>query len=202
MKWLDLFSKAGGAAMGLHRAGFDVTGVDIEPQPRYPFTFLQADALTVDLDGYDGYWASPPCQRYAPGSRRWGTSENHPHLIPAVRERLIATGKPYQEVYDALNALATRERTGKRKKTISNARTGVHKATYHRYLISLGWKWTPTMAIGQGCKVHLKADELPSGRLIVALSRHLSVVIDGVIHDTHDPSRGGTRCVYGYFTEP
>ena len=95
MKWLDLFSKAGGAAMGLHRAGFDVTGVDIEPQPRYPFTFLQADALTVDLDGYDGYWASPPCQRYAPGSRRWGTSENHPHLIPAVRERLIATGKPY-----------------------------------------------------------------------------------------------------------
>jgi hypothetical protein len=55
------------------------------------------------------------------------------------------------------------------------------------------------MQIGSGCKVHLRKDELPSGRLIVKLSKHLTTVIDGVIHDTFDPSRGGNRCVYGYF---
>ena len=55
------------------------------------------------------------------------------------------------------------------------------------------------MFIGQGCKVHLRADELPKGRLVVALSKHIVAIIDGVIHDTGDPSRGGTRCVYGYF---
>jgi len=55
------------------------------------------------------------------------------------------------------------------------------------------------MAIGQGCRVHLRADELPAGRLIVVVSSHLVAVIDGVIHDTYDPSRNGNRCVYGYF---
>jgi hypothetical protein len=55
------------------------------------------------------------------------------------------------------------------------------------------------MRIGSGCTVHLRADELPPGRLIVNVSRHTVAVIDGVIHDTYDPSRDGTRCVYGYF---
>ncbi|MGA2164193.1 MAG: hypothetical protein ABSH36_06960, partial [Solirubrobacteraceae bacterium] len=58
------------------------------------------------------------------------------------------------------------------------------------------------MKIGHGCTVHLHAEELPSGRLIVRLSRHMCAVIDGVIHDTHDPSRQGTRCVYGYWQHP
>lgn len=116
-----------------------------------------------------------------------------------TRAIAIITGKPYQEIYDALNQLSTKERTGKRKKTISNSRRGVHKATYKKYLLGLGYKWTPTMLIGQGCKVHLKAEELPSGKLIVAVSRHLVAVIDGVIHDTPDCSRDGNRCVYGYF---
>ncbi len=58
------------------------------------------------------------------------------------------------------------------------------------------------MKIGQGCTVHLRADELPGGRLIVRVSRHMCAVIDGVIHDTHDPSRAGTRCVYGYWSHP
>jgi len=53
------------------------------------------------------------------------------------------------------------------------------------------------MAIGQGCKVHLRAEELPPGRLVVQVSKHVTAVIDGVIYDTHDCSRGGTRCVYG-----
>jgi hypothetical protein len=55
------------------------------------------------------------------------------------------------------------------------------------------------MQIGHGCRVHLRADELPTGRLIVVVSRHLTAVLDGVIHDTFDPSRQGTRCVYGYY---
>jgi hypothetical protein len=56
------------------------------------------------------------------------------------------------------------------------------------------------MQIGSGCRVHLRADELTPGRLVVQLSRHLTAVIDGVVHDTHDPSRNGTRCVYGYWS--
>ena len=55
------------------------------------------------------------------------------------------------------------------------------------------------MSIGSGCRVHLRADEPPPGRLIVKISRHYTAVIDGVIPDTHDASRGGTRCVYGYW---
>lgn len=67
------------------------------------------------------------------------------------------------------------------------------------YMDRLGFVWTPTMRIGSGCRVHLRADELPSGRLIVQLSRHVAAVIDGCLLDTYDCSRGGTRCVYGYW---
>jgi len=112
----------------------------------------------------------------------------------------IVTGKPYQEVYDALNCLSARERPRNGRR--SSARTGVRKPTIRRYLESLGYIWTPTMHIGSGCTVHLRAGELPMGRLVVNLSRHLTAVIDGVIHDTHDPARGETRCVYGYWKEP
>lgn len=119
----------------------------------------------------------------------------------ATRAIAIATGKPYQEVYDSINALATRERKGKRKRGVSNARTGVYKPTTRRYMESIGWRWVPTMQIGSGCKVHLRAEELPAGRLVVSVSKHLCAVVDGVVYDTHDPSRFGTRCVYGYFVE-
>ena len=91
---LDLFCGAGGAAMGYHRAGFDVVGVDIKPQPRYPFEFHQGDAMTWPLDGYDAIHASPPCQEYttgAPGRKAAG----HPDLLRPVREFLQATGLPY-----------------------------------------------------------------------------------------------------------
>lgn len=115
------------------------------------------------------------------------------------RSIAIVTGKPYQEVYDALNELAKSERTGKRKRTKSNSRTGVYRVTYEKYLKSLGYKWIPTMQIGSGCKTHLRSDELPAGRLVVRVSRHVTTMIDGVVNDTFNCSREGTRCVYGYF---
>ena len=116
-----------------------------------------------------------------------------------TRAIAIATGKPYREVYDALNALAAKERIGKRKKRKSNSRDGVFRCTYSSYLESLGWRWTPTMSVGSGCRVHLRTSELPAGTLVVRVSRHLTAVIDGQLHDTHNCSRSGTRCVYGYF---
>ena len=119
-----------------------------------------------------------------------------------TRAIAIATGKPYQEVFDSLNILAKSERTSKRKRTVSNSKKGVFRFSYQKYLESLGWRWVPTMKVGQGCKVHLTASELPPGRIIARVSRHICAVVDGVIHDTHDCSRGGTRCVYGYFHKP
>ena len=116
-----------------------------------------------------------------------------------VRSIAIATGLPYQHIYDLVNRASVHERTGKRKRGKSNARTGVYKSTIKRVMKSLGWVWTPTMQIGSGCTVHLRPDELPAGRLVVSASKHLTAVIDGVIHDTHDCSRRGTRCVYGYW---
>lgn len=117
-----------------------------------------------------------------------------------TRAVAIATGRPYREVYDLTNQLALHERP--RRKSRSSARTGVHKDTQRRLLDTFGWVWHPTMAIGQGTTVHLRADELPAGRLVVALSKHMAAVIDGVVHDVSDPSREGTRCVYGYWTPP
>ena len=116
-----------------------------------------------------------------------------------TRAIAIATGQPYQIVYDALNAIATCEHKGRRKCGISNARTGVYRYAESRYLAALGWEWVPTMHIGSGCTVHLRADELPHGPIICSVSKHLVAVLDGMIHDTHDCSRAGTRCVYGYY---
>lgn len=113
----------------------------------------------------------------------------------------IALELPYQKVYDDLNGMGKQERISKRKKKKSNSRTGVYRTSYDKYLKSMGWKWNPTMTIGSGCKVHLKASELPSGRIIVRLSRHIAAVIDGVLNDTYDCSRNETRCVYGYYSK-
>lgn len=109
----------------------------------------------------------------------------------------IATGIPYNEVYDKLSEATKGSKLKKHRK--ASARDGVRKVIFHRYLLELGWTWVPTMFIGQGCKVHLKASELPGGKLIVSCSKHVVAVIDGVVNDTYDPTRDGTRCVYGYF---
>ena len=80
--------------MGYYRAGFEVVGVDIKPQPHYPFKFYLADALEFPLDGYDAYHASPPSQQYTPLRARQGWKE-YPDLIEPCRNLLIATGKPW-----------------------------------------------------------------------------------------------------------
>ena len=113
----------------------------------------------------------------------------------------IATEMPYKEVYDLINETAKSERASKRKRGKSSARTGVYIGTIRKVMERLGWKWHPTMAIGKGCTVHLRKDELPSGRLVVSVSRHEVAVIDGVVHDTYDCTRDGSRCVDGYYAK-
>lgn len=80
--------------MGYHRAGFDVVGVDLAPQPRYPYEFHQADAMTFPLSGFNVVHASPPCQRYSISTPK-AFREDHPDLIAATRERLAAEGVCY-----------------------------------------------------------------------------------------------------------
>ena len=148
-----------------------------------------------------------------------------------TRAIAIATERPYKEVYDAL-AEGIREFAKGRSRQAKHAarggatpRNGVHRPVYQKYLESLGWTWVPTMQVGKGCQVHLHDGELPGGRLIVAVSKHLTAVVDGVIYDTHDPQRDfqtfvpdtgqalrpnqgrnvngvftrSRRCVYGYY---
>lgn len=97
MKMLDLFCCEGGAGMGYSMAGFDVTGVDIEQQPRYPFAFECGDALEYLAEHgceYDAIHASPPCQGYShltPGAHK----AKYPKLIPKLRDMLRQLGKPY-----------------------------------------------------------------------------------------------------------
>ena len=114
----------------------------------------------------------------------------------------IATEMPYQEVYEKINQVALKERRSKKRKSKSSARDGVYKNTYKKLLENLGWKWVACMQIGTGCKVHLRDGELPNDKtMIVQVSKHLTVVRNGEIHDTYNPSRDGNRCVYGYFSK-
>ena len=90
----------------------------------------------------------------------------------AVRAAAIAAEIPYQEAYDLINRHSKNEKPSKRRNRKSSSRTGVHRVTFKKVLEELGWSWTPTMQIGSGCTVHVREDELPSGRLILNLSKH------------------------------
>jgi hypothetical protein len=140
-----------------------------------------------------------------------------------ARAVAIASGRPYAEVYAFLAEGNATQRVTKHsgRRAHAGVRTASHGIWTKRkwfcdYMVSLGFRWVPTMAIGQGCTVHLTAAELPAGRLIARLSRHYTAVIDGVIHDAYDPRRGAilgglgaddrhvvltpeSRCVYGYW---
>ncbi|MGW8539057.1 SAM-dependent methyltransferase [Streptomyces albidoflavus] len=93
---LDLFCCQGGASMGYRHAGFDVTGVDLTPQPRYPFAFVQGDAIEFVREHgaeFDFIHASPPCQRYSRAQKI--QHRDHPDLIAPTRTALEATGRPW-----------------------------------------------------------------------------------------------------------
>ena len=113
----------------------------------------------------------------------------------AVRAIAIATGKTYKEVHKELTEI----NKFKNQKYVSARYGNTTMDTIRNYMRYLGWKWTATMGIGSGCKIHLKKEELPSGRIICRVSKHITAVIDGVVHDVYNSSRNGTRCVYGYF---
>ena len=123
-----------------------------------------------------------------------------------IRAIAIATDKDYLEVYkdikeqNKLYAENHRDYVAKEiKRNGPSPRNGVWKEVYKPYIKSLGWWNCPTMGIGTGCKVHVNPEELPKGRLILNISRHLTAMIDGVVNDTYDCSRQGTRCVYSFF---
>lgn len=137
-----------------------------------------------------------------------------------ARAIAIASGRPYQEVYDALAAGMGSHRARRGRKQVRSARNGVNVRApwFKRQMAAWGFTWTATVKIGTGCKVHLAKGELPMGRLVVRVTKHVTAVIDGVVHDTYDPqafttwfkepvfdSRDGVvdrvsgRCVYGYW---
>lgn len=148
---LDLFCGAGGAAVGYHRADFEVVGVDIRPQPYYPFGFEESEALGVledllrgvpylfglrhlSLDDFDAIHASPPCQRYSEGGRRYPEKQaSHPDLIAPTRELILETGLPYviENVVGALKEL-------RNPVTICGRSAGLPRIARHR-LFETNW---------------------------------------------------------------
>lgn len=136
-----------------------------------------------------------------------------------ARSVAIASGIPYAKIYRLLAEGHETQRIVRRKrvrgvlverrfskralrdqgKRTADGGIDVRRKWFKALMVRLGFRWVPTMQVGQGCTTHLRSEELPSGRLVVSVSRHYVAVIDGVVHDTHDPRRDGTRCVYGYW---
>jgi hypothetical protein len=122
-----------------------------------------------------------------------------------ARAVAIASGRPYSDVYEELAAInACMPQTKRRRRGKVGSHTAAHgiytkSKLFKDYMLAQGFVWTPTMHIGSGCTVHLCHDELPSGRLVVMLSKHCVAVVDRVLYDTYQCDREGTRCVYGYW---
>jgi len=123
----------------------------------------------------------------------------------------IALERPYAEVYDELASRqqayfrgradrARKRGAAYRARAVRSARDGIARAVIRAFAADAGWVWYPTMAIGTGTTVHMRPGELPDvPRLVAQVSRHVTAVLDGVVRDTFDPSRGGARAVYGYW---
>lgn len=114
-----------------------------------------------------------------------------------TRSIAIIAEKDYKEVHDLLEDYISKECLD--TKYVNNSNLKVRKEVASKLLKDLGYKWLPTMKFAGGCKVHLRPDDLPNGRLIVNISKHFTAVIDKVINDVYQPDRGGTRAVYGYW---
>lgn len=123
------------------------------------------------------------------------TSQDYKVVYEALRERMKAVE------YESLQKFASKCGLKNVGTPYVSPRNGVNKSVYGPYLSDLGWKWTPLVKIGTGCKVHLRESEVLEGRIIVRLSKHIAAVINKEIHDTYDCSRDGTRCVYGYWSK-
>tara|TARA_S200002703_G_scaffold82470_1_gene71084 strand:- start:2638 stop:3117 length:480 start_codon:yes stop_codon:yes gene_type:complete len=121
------------------------------------------------------------------------------------RSIAITAGLDYMEVYNRLAEGNATQRQSKKQRTKTKGKNTASNGIYTKrkwfkdYMKELGFEWVSCMGIGTGCQVHLKEDELPNGKIICVVSKHYCAVVDGVINDTYDPSRDGTRCVYGYW---
>ena len=120
--------------------------------------------------------------------------------------RLLAEGHERQRIVrrKRVRGVLVERRFSKRALREQGQRTADHGIDVRRkwfkdLMTRIGFRWVPTMRVGQGCTVHLRREQLPYGRLVVSVSKHYVAMIDGVVHDTHDPSRDGNRCVYGYW---
>lgn len=147
--------------------------------------------------------------RYNDGGRRAAGHSGDAPGDCAVRAIAIAFDLPYTDVYNELwRHMKRREaesRTRNRKHYFSGSpRSGVPKECIDDLMIEWGWEWRPLVTIGQKEKMHLRYDELPeaalTGSAIMNCSKHVVAVVRGVLHDTHDPCREGTRLVYGYWS--
>lgn len=141
--------------------------------------------------------------RAKPGSLSYGAIGNG-----VVRAIAIGTNQRYHDVYMELLRRQDTFVSSSRSKQIRDKGSyipdvGVWPQVYKQYLFDQGWFWMPTMEIGSGTRVHLTYEELPDEpTLIVKVSKSLVAVLHGMAHDAVDPSRGGTRAVYGYWTPP
>jgi hypothetical protein len=120
------------------------------------------------------------------------------------RSIAIAAQQDYEKTYEDLKALGLKERITWNRRSLgrSHPHTHIWRTTYRKYLDQLGWVFVPTMFIGSGCRVRLAQCNLPeNGRYVIQVSKHLTALVEGQIHDTYDPSREGTRCVYGYWRQ-
>jgi hypothetical protein len=122
-----------------------------------------------------------------------------PALDCVVRSISIVTQIGYLNTLELVRDITKQIRTPGLQ---NDPRRGVSPQVLARCLKDLGFVKTPTMGIGTGTTVHLRRGELPSGRLLARISYHLTAVVDGVVRDTHDPTREGTRAVYAYWRKP